>query len=123
MTDIYSTLDSYGVVYSGEQGYDAPEVDYDVTLGELAAQGGEIAKVRWIGGDYIPGRGKCYDISYVQGRLADGRRVRINLAGLNNWSLVPRRSMKGALIEWAQNERVYAKALGLLDEGRWSVLG
>jgi hypothetical protein len=29
--------------------------------------------------------------------------------------------MKGALINWAKREGVYAKALGLLDEGNWSV--
>lgn len=119
-TDIYTKLQSYGVAFEGEQGeYIAGEVD--MTLAELAAQGGRIVRVRWIGGDYLPGRGKCYDLSYVQGELKDGRRV--SLTHLPAAFLVPRRQIKGALIEWAKEEKVFAKGLGLLDDGNFSILG
>jgi hypothetical protein len=121
VTDIYTKLDSYGVNYEGEQGdYQAPDLDYDVTLSELAARGGKIVRVRWIGGDYIPGRGKCYDLSYVHGEI-DGQRVRINLQGCDEWGLIPRRQLKAAMIAWAKNEGVYAKGIGLLDN--YSILG
>lgn len=123
MTDTYDRLQQYGVPFEGEQGpYQAPDLDYDVTLGELAAQGGRIVRVRWIGGDYIPGRGKCYDVSYVHGEI-DGKRVRLNLQGCDEWNLIPRRQLKGAMIAWAKNEGVFAKGIGLLDEGVWSILG
>lgn len=121
-TDIHSRLDAYGVSYEGEQGAYV-ETEDEVTLSELAADGGKIVRVRWIGGDYIPGRGKCYDLSYVHGTKADGTRVRLNLQGCDAWSLIPRREIKGALIAWAKNEGVYAKGLGLLDEGNFSILG
>ncbi|HMM95415.1 hypothetical protein [Phycicoccus sp.] len=67
-TDLHAKLDSYGVSYEGEQ---APyvETEGNVTLSELAARGGRIVKVRWIGGDFIPGRGKCYDLSYIHGEV------------------------------------------------------
>lgn len=118
-TDVYTKLDSYGVSYEGEQGSYVP-TEETLSLSELAARGGRIVRVRWIGGDYIPGRGKCYDISYVHGELKDGTRVRINMT-CPNWNLVPRHQMKGVLIEWAKEEGVYAKGLGLLEN--FSVLG
>lgn len=120
-TDIYDKLASYGVAFEGEQGSYVP-FEEQMSLAEFAShKGARIVRVRWIGGDYIPGRGKCYDISYIHGELADGTRVRIQ----EHWdlSLVPRHQMAGRLIEWAKEEKVYAKGLGLLDRGVWSVLG
>jgi len=118
-TDIYAKLDSYGVSYEGEQGAYVPTEDY-MTLNELAARGGRIVRVRWIGGDYVPGRGKCYDLSYVHGEV-NGQRV--SITHLPAAFLVPRRQIKGELIAWAKEEQVYAKGLGLLDDGNFSILG
>jgi hypothetical protein len=120
-TDIYDKLAAYGVAFEGEQGGYVPFED-QMSLGEFAShKGARIVRVRWIGGDYIPGYGKCYDISYIHGVLADGTRIRINDPW--NCTLVPKHKMMGALIEWAKEEGVYAKGLGLLERGNWSVLG
>lgn len=93
-----------------------------IGLAELAARGGRITRVRWIGGDFIPGRGKCYDVSYVHGMIGE-QVVSIDTGAMPNWNLIPRREMKGEMIAWAREEGVYAKGLGLLDDGNWSVLG
>lgn len=71
MNDIHEKLNAYGVSFEGEQGPYIP-TEEEVTLAELAARGGRIVRVRWIGGDYVPGRGKCYDLSYVHGVIAGG---------------------------------------------------
>lgn len=118
--DIYTKLDSYGVTYEGEQGGYVP-TEEAMSLKELSARGGRITRVRWIGGDYIPGRGKCYDLSYVHGELRDGTRV--SLTHLPAAFLVPKHQRKGAMIEWAKEEGVFAKGLGLLDDSCWSTLG
>ena len=120
MTDVYDALNFYGVTYEGEQSGYVPTEQF-MTLAELSAKGGHIVRVRWIGGDYIPGRGKCYDLSYVHGQLADGTRV--SITHLPAAFLVPRRGIKGALIEWAKEEKVFAKGLGLLDDSNFSILG
>lgn len=58
------------------------------------------------------------DVSYCYGELRDGSPVRIQVTCGN----LPRRNTKAALIAWAKAEGAYAKGLGLLDEGNWSVL-
>lgn len=109
----------YGVSLEGHQGYIPTTEAMD--LGELSDAGGKIIKVRFIGGDYIPGRGKCYDLSYATGQLPDGTMVRIEQ--LPAMFLIPRRLFKANLIAWAREVKVFAKGLGLLDEGNWSILG
>ena len=119
MTNLHAKLDSYGVRYEGAQEpYVTP--DAAMTLAELSAARGKIVKVRFIG-EVIPGRGRCFDLSYVQGELPDGRRV--GLINTPSIMLVPRFKLKGQLIEWAKREGVFAKTIGLLDEGNWSLLG
>lgn len=121
---ITDNLVAYGVPFDGEQGPYQPGAER-ITLNALAARGGRIVRVRWIGGDYVPGRGKCYDLSYVQGAVtdADGNEVRVDVHVPNAAHLIPRRRLKGAMIEWARDEGVYAKDLGLLDDGNYSILG
>lgn len=121
---ITNNLIAYGVPFDGEQGVYQPGAER-ITLNALAARGGRIVRVRWIGGDYVPGRGKCYDLSYVQGVVADadGNEVRVDVHVPHAANLIPRRRLKGAMIEWARDEGVYAKALGLLDDGNYSILG
>lgn len=125
LIDHHDRLRSYGVAFEGEQG-PYVETEEAMPLRELAARGGRIVRVRWIGGDYIPGRGKCYDLSYVHGMVpgADGAEdVRVSITHLPAAFLVPRRNLKGALIDWAKDEGVFARSIGLLDEGHFSILG
>lgn len=88
-------------------------------LNELVHRGGRVTRVRWLT-EFIPGRGKCADLSYVHGELPDGTHV--SLTHLPAAFLVPMRERKGALIEWAQEEGVFAKGCGLLDSSNESVL-
>jgi hypothetical protein len=122
MNEFYAAEDlatRYGVHFEGHQGY-IPTTEA-MSLGELSDAGGRVTKVRFIGGDYIPGRGKCYDLSYTHGELPNGAQVRIE--HLPAIFLTPRRALKGELIRWAKDEKVFAKGLGMLDEGNWSILG
>ena len=89
----------------------------EVTLSELAARGGKITRVRLLTERWPSGR-MC-DISYIHGVLADGTAVRIRETYHCGGLL---RTLKKQFIEWAKEEKVYAKGLGLLDEGNWSVL-
>jgi hypothetical protein len=59
-----------------------------------------------------------YDISYIYGVLKDGRHIRLADAPMH----LSRRAPKADLIAWAKAEKVFAKGLGLLDEGNWSIL-
>lgn len=58
-----------------------------------------------------------YDISYCYAQLKTGEYVR-----LQSPMHLRRSKIKGDLIAWAREEKVNAKALGLLDEGNWSIL-
>lgn len=95
------------------------EVDYanEMTLAEVAAAGGRITRLRILGG----GRNDGYmaDISYCHATLPDGRTVPVH----QDFPMCfPYRRTKAVLIEWAKEHGVFAKGLGLLDEGNWSVL-
>lgn len=59
-----------------------------------------------------------YDVSYMKGVLPDNTLVRLVGGDVLG---IPAHTFKGHLIEWARREKVFAKGLGLLDEGRWSV--
>lgn len=120
MNDLYTKLDNYGVRYSGEQVdhryHEAVSKDEPITLSELNERGGRVSRVRLLG-EY--GR---YDVSYIHGILPDKTVIRLRLDGLDNCSLIPRRQIKGEFIRWAKNQGVYAKGLGLLDDGNWSMM-
>lgn len=95
------------------------EVDYSVTysLSRIKEMRGTICRVRILT-DRIMGQTMC-DVSYIHAILPDGRIVPVqNL--LNN--LTPFRELKKEMIEWAKREGVYAKGIGLIDEGNWSVV-
>ena len=94
--------------------YNHNDVDYDeyVTLGDPRLK--SIDRLRLLTEPGYP----YYDISYCYGTLKDGRHVRLSGCPAS----LPRRNLKGALIQWAKDEGVYAKGLGLLDEGNWSIL-
>ncbi|UQS95159.1 hypothetical protein Pam4_16 [Pseudanabaena phage Pam4] len=95
-------------------------VTREVSLREVGARGGRITRLRLLT-EVIPGRGRCADVSYVHATLNDGEVVRVSTGSLD-LHLTPMRQVKVRLIEWARAEAVYAKGLGLLDEGNWSVM-
>lgn len=119
--EITDMLNHYGVEHEGLQvGHAYPQtVAYDqaLTLAELAARGGRITRVRVLGG----GRSDGYmaDISYTHASLPDGTIVPLHA---DYPMCFPIRRLKGELIEWAKSHKVYAKGLGLLDEGNYSIL-
>lgn len=91
------------------------QVDYSrkYSLAQVAELKGRITRVR------ILTEGPFRDISYINATLPNGEMVDVSV-GVNN--LVHRSKLKGELIAWAAREGVFAKGLGLLDEGNWSVL-
>ena len=101
-----------GAAYHGE-------VDYATTysLKDIARFGGKITRFRLIG-DYVPGVGKMVDVSYIHAVLPGGKIVPVQNQLPNLMRLW---EVKGLIIKWAQEEGVYAKGLGLLDQGNWSV--
>jgi hypothetical protein len=108
----YGAVESNGLVDGAA--YHA-QVDYSgrpYSLKQVADEGGRITRVRILA---EMGRG---DVSYIHATLPNGTTVPVQVMVDN---LTPLKAMKGALINWAKREGVYAKALGLLDEGNWSV--
>lgn len=93
-------------------------VDYadEMTLGNFAAAGGKITRLRILGGG--PSDGFMCDTSYCHGVLPDGRIVPISGGPM----CFPVCRTKATLIDWAKEEGVFAKGIGLLDEGNWSTL-
>jgi hypothetical protein len=87
-----------------------------MTLDEVARHGGTVTRIRLLG------EAGYRDISYIHATLADGRIVRVDLRHCPSTTLIPANRVKSTFIEWARAEHVYAKGLGLLDEGNWSVL-
>ena len=123
--EIYEKLDRYGVQYSGEQVGTAyhKEVDYadQLTLAEVAAQGGKISRVRVLA-ERWPSGYMC-DISYIHATLPDGKIVPVILGGdVFTGALWGKDGLKVRMIGWAKEEKVFAKDLGLLEEGNWSIL-
>lgn len=118
--------EKYGVVETNglEAGHEYhASVDYaeELQLSEVARLGGRISRVRVLTGSWA-GQ-KMADVSYIHATLPSGQivpvRVTGNLLGVPLWGP---KGLKSNLIAWAREEGVYAKALGLLDEGNWSVL-
>lgn len=116
-TNRYGARETNGLVNG--HAYHA-EVDYSRTysLREVSDLGGKITRVRILT-EYVPGVGSLADISYIHASLPDGKIVPVQNE-INN--LTPLRNMRKEMIEWAKREHVFAKALGLLDNGNWSVL-
>lgn len=83
-----------------------------MTLAALRNEGGRVTRVRWLT------EGLYADLSYVHGVLPDGRPVRLTDAPM---SCLARKRM-GMLIDWAKVSGVFAKGIGLLDQGNWSTL-
>lgn len=95
------------------------QVDYTgrpYSLKQVAEEGGRITRLRILT-ERTYGGTLC-DVSYIHATLPSGATVPVQ-NHLNN--LTPLKALKGELIKWAAREKVYAKALGLLDEGNWSI--
>jgi hypothetical protein len=92
------------------------------TLRELRNANGRITRVRVLA-DVWPGRGLIGDISYIHATLPGGKIVPVNLAHMPSSGMgILVRELKKEFIEWGKAEGVFAKGLGLLDSGNWSVL-
>lgn len=104
--------------------YYKPEEQWaELTLGELATQGGRITRVRFLT-QRVGGGHHLYDLSYVHGALRDGTKVRV--LGVPHIALEARTRIKPRLVSWAVDQGVNGKEMGLLDDaddgGTWSVL-
>lgn len=117
---VVDRMQAYGVQADGEvvtaEYHQGVSYDNLMSLSEVAAKGGRITRVR-----ILKEYGRC-DISYIHATLRDGTVVPVRLdmpsSGIGLWF----REVKGEFIAWAKAEGVFAKGLGLLDEGNWSVL-
>jgi len=90
------------------------------TLRALSDAGGHVSRIRVLA-DNWGGQGYMCDVSYVHGVLPNGQSVPIAVP-LEAGSLYGPKGLKSRLIDWAKDEGVYAKGLGMLDETNWSVL-
>jgi hypothetical protein len=94
-------------------------VDYSdqMTLRQVRDAGGKVTRIRILGGG--PSDGFYADISYIHATLPSGKVVPL----YQNYPMCfPIRKLKSVLIEWAKEEGVFGKALGILDEGVWDIL-
>lgn len=92
--------------------YTSEEVDYTETVQLSDPRLVRIDRLRLLGDS----DGWAYpflDLSYCWGTLRDGRHVPVQLP----ISRFPKRGLKKALVEMAKAEGVFAKGLGLLDDG------
>lgn len=113
----YGATETNGLL-DGHAYHEAVDYSRQYSLSEVAAAGGKISRVRLLT-EVWPGRGRIADVSYIHATLPNGKTVPVSI-GVDN--LTPLREMKGAFIAWATRERVFAKNIGLLDEGNWSML-
>lgn len=111
-------LASYGVHESGmpvgQEYHTGVDHSRRMTLKQVEQAGGKISRVRML---QEAGR---VDISYIHATLKDGSVVPVRITC--NSHLIPRNKIMGEFIEWAKDEGVFAKGLGLLDQSVWSIL-
>jgi len=94
--------------------YEHSTVDHSYrTLAEVAALGGKVTRLR------IFIEGSMVDVSYLHATLPGGQIVTVETSTL---SIRTPFMLKSNLIEWAKEQGVFAKGMGLLDEHNWSVL-
>lgn len=121
---LVNRMSAYGVQASGEvvtaEYHDGVSYDNEMTLGQVAKAGGRITRVRILTGNW--GGRRFGDISYVHATLPNGTTVPVRIGVDNGIPLYGPRGLKATFIAWAKEEGVFAKGIGLLDEGNWSVL-
>ena len=113
----YGATETNGLINAAEY-HDSVDYTDQYSLAQVAAEGGKITRVRILTERTFGGT--LCDISYIHATLRDGRTVPVQVSGMTNCT--PLRDLKGAMIAWAKSEHVFAKSLGLLDEGNWSIL-
>lgn len=115
----YGATETNGLVNGTE--YHA-SVDYTqaYSLADVQAEGGRISRVRLLTEWHGPSTGRVADVSYIHAELPGGKIVPVRVSG--ECFLIPMNKIKAEFIAWAKREGVYAKGIGLLDEGNWSVL-
>lgn len=115
--NIYGATESNGLV-NGSGYHEAVNYKERLTLAEVAERGGKITRLRLLT-EYVPVlRARITDVSYIHATLPDGSVHDV----YNGANVQYFHQIKKDLIEWATREGVYAKSLGLLDEGNWSVV-
>lgn len=114
---VVDRMQAYGVQATGEvvteEYHRGVSYNDEMTLAEVAKAGGKITRLR------VLREGRYCDISYCHATLPGGKIVPVRVTGGVGESFY---GLKGSLIEWAKEEGVYAKGLGLLDESNWAVL-
>jgi hypothetical protein len=115
--NLYGAHETNGLL-DGHAYHEAVDYTVQYTLKDVAEAGGHVTRVRLLT-EVWPGHGRVADVSYIHATLGNGKTVPVRVDVDN---CTPLRQLKGKLIEWAKREGVFAKGLGLLDEGNWSVL-
>lgn len=113
---LYGANETNGLI-NGHEYHEAVDYTEQYTLAEVKAEGGKITRVRILT-ERTYGGTLC-DISYIHATLPNGKTVPVRVEVDN---LTPRRNLKKAFLDWAQREGVFAKSIGLIDEGNWSIL-
>lgn len=114
--NLYGAFEANGLV-NGSAYHETVDYSQTLSLKEVAAAGGKITRLRILTERTFGGI--LCDVSYIHATLPSGEIVNVQ-NHLDN--LTPKYQLKGKLIEWAKREGVFAKGLGLLDEGNWSIL-
>lgn len=113
--NVYGAQETNGLV-NGSAYHEQVDYSQNLTLAQVAAAHGHITRVRILT-ERTMGGTLC-DISYIHASLPSGEIVNVQ-NHLDN--LTPLRALKAEMIRWAKSEGVFAKGLGLLDEGNWSI--
>jgi hypothetical protein len=116
--NLYGAHETNGLL-DGHAYHEAVDYTVQYTLKDVAEAGGKITRLRLLT-EVWPGAGRRCDVSYCHATLPNGKTVPVQVGWNVNGVFL--RDMKKALIDWAKEEGVFAKGLGLLDEGNWSVL-
>jgi len=119
MEDRFNPNETNGLIDG--QAYHA-SVDYEraYTLADVKAEGGRISRVRLLTEWHGPNVGRLADVSYIHAELPGGKTVPVQVGG--ECFCIPMNKIKAEFINWAKREGVFAKGIGLLDEGNWSIL-
>lgn len=110
-----SRLAGMGVQMGGAQhNYTTPEgqayLDAVFTTGEYPWNHPDLARITIL--RLLSDRGfPMWDVSYCHGELKDGRPCRVQLP----FDQLPKKRMMGAIVQYARQDKVYAKGLGIFD--------
>lgn len=105
--NIYGTTETNGLV-DGPAYHEVERETYDWTT-----RGIKITRLRLLTDPACP----FYDVSYCHGEL-DGKPIIVTLP----FDQLPRKNTLAYIIDEAKKDRVYAKAIGILNQGNWSIL-